>query len=191
MTIKTIQAGKLAGLYEFTAEPYTDERGFMCRVYEESLLKEMGLNTTWAQESYSWTQHQYTLRGLHVSLPPLVEGKMIIPLAGITQWIAVDLRENSDTFGQWQSVILDASKHNALYAQKGFAHGALALTDNCGLYLKADSIFQDATGLLWNDPELAIEWQLGGHTPILSNAHQCYPSFADFKIKHGSLKLPA
>ena len=185
----TLKPRPIAGLIEVIAGVFSDERGFMKRLYDQQAFQAAGLTTDWIQESYSFSAQAYTLRGLHVSLPPMLEGKMIIPLIGKTQWIALDLRKDSPSFGQWDSIIFDADKHNALYAAKGFAHGCLSLSEKSGLYLKADSLFQDATGIHWQDPDLAIDWHFADQTPIISDSHQLYPSFSEFKAAYGALDV--
>lgn len=189
MRIASIRPCRIAGLYEILSESYVDSRGSMRRIYDQRDFEAAGLTARWIQESYSLTQEAGTLRGLHVSLPPMLEGKLIVPLSGRTQWIALDLRQNSPTFGQVESTILDAESQNALYAEKGFAHGSLSLSDHCGLYLKADSLFQDATGIHWQDPELAIPWELKGRIPLVSAAHEAYGSFASFRERFGGLNV--
>lgn len=185
----TIVEFDIPGVYELFSEPFVDERGFMRRAYDRAFFREHGLNTDWEQASFSFTAKKNTVRGIHVSLPPAVEGKLVSAVTGEALWIAIDLRRNSRTFGQWVSVTMSGDRQNALYACPGFAHGCVSITDNCGLWLMADQAHADAqaTGIQWDDPELAIDWGLGNAEPILSERHQANPTFRQFVEQYGGL----
>lgn len=184
-----IQERKLRGIFEIISSPHTDERGYMARLFDDEIFKKAGLNTYWAQESCSYTKNKYTIRGLHASLPPSSEGKTITAISGKVLWVVVDVRKNSKTFGQWDSMILSEELHNTLYAQRGFAHGCLSLTDNCNLLLRADNYFSDkhGTGIIWNDKDLNIDWQLNDIVPIISERDRQYQPFSKFKEKYGGV----
>lgn len=180
---------KLKGIYEIISMPRIDERGYMVRLYDDKIFENVGFNTKWIQESRSYTKKKYTIRGLHVSLPPSLEGKTISIISGKVLWVVVDIRRNSNTFGQWASIILSDELMNTLYASRGFAHGCLSLTDNCDLLLRADNYYSDAngTGIHWNDKELNIDWSLNGIVPIISERDRNYKTFSEFKEKYGGV----
>jgi len=185
----TIRSLKLAGVAEITATPFTDERGFLARTWDRTLFAEAGFIADWEQESRSFTDKAYTLRGLHVHLPPFIEGKLIQPLHGVMRWVVVDLRDGSATFTQWASIDLDGQKKHALYVAPGFAHGCVSLTDQCDLIIKSNQPHSPAhsSGIRWDDPRLAIDWGVEGVEPLLSEAHRNYASFDDFEKEHGAL----
>ena len=178
---------KIKGLFEVIPSPNKDNRGFFMRTYDEAIFKEAGLNTKWIQESISHTEKKHTVRGLHVSLPPSLEGKTITAIKGMVLWVVVDVRKDSPTFGQWDSIVLSEEKCNTLYAESGFAHGCISLTDNCDLFLRADNVYHHGTGILWNDNELNIDWKLGDEEPIISERDKVYDTFKEFKDKHGGV----
>lgn len=181
-----LQKKKIVGLYEIELEPRRDERGFFMRIFDNQIFQQLGLNHQWFQDSRSYTEKKHTLRGLHVSLSPALEGKMIHTLCGTVLWISVDVRVHSPTFGQWESTVLTSQKPSILYAERGFAHGCLSLEDHCDLLLKADNHYSDAhgTGIHWNDPDLKIDWGIQGAPNLISERDQSYGSFKEFREKY-------
>jgi dTDP-4-dehydrorhamnose 3,5-epimerase len=184
-----IDQRRLPGVFEITGSPIQDARGHFKRLYDEALFRGTGLNTSWAQESESHTARKHTLRGIHVSLPPALECKTITAIRGATAWVVVDLRRDSPAFGQWDRTEVSAERHNTLYAPPGFAHGCVSLTDDCVLLLRAAPAWseQHGTGIVWNDPDLAIDWGLGGASPFVSDRDRQYPSFQEFRQTHGGV----
>lgn len=184
-----IQKRRLDGTFEIAHESHADNRGFLVRLYDEQIFRDFGLETHWVQESYSHTDKKYTLRGLHVSLPPCIEGKCVVAVRGDMLWVIVDLRKDSATFGQWDSVVLSGNLHNILYVPRGFSHGCLSLTDDCDLLIRADNYFSDGhgAGIVWNDKELDINWRLNGNIPIISKRDEQYQTFGEFKEKYGGV----
>ncbi len=180
---------KLKGIFEITSSPHIDERGYLVRLSDDEIFKNAGLNTKWVQESCSYTNKKYTIRGLHVSLPPSLEGKTITAIKGKVMWVVLDVRKDSETFGQWDSIILSEELNNTLCAQSGFAHGCLSLKDNCYLLLRADSYFSEehGTGIAWNDKNLNIDWKLNGIVPIISERDKQYQTFSKFKERYGGV----
>jgi len=181
----------IAGLFEISAKLLGDHRGYFQRLYDKALFDKYGLNTEWKQVSRSFTKRKYTVRGLHVSLPPALEGKTITALQGEVRWISVDLRLESESFGLHQSIRLSGSRGNSLYAARGFAHGCVSLSDDCELLLRADNFFSDehGTGIRWDDPELAVDWGVAADQMIISDRDRDYPSFADFKARYQGIHL--
>lgn len=180
---------RLSGLFRIEPEPLADNRGSFSRLFDSDAFTEAGLNTTWLQESRSYTERRHTVRGIHASLPPAVEGKTITAIRGEMLWVSVDIRRDSGTFGQWESIRLSGSDFTTLYAARGFAHGCVSLTDGCDLLLRADTRYSDqhGTGIAWNDPELAIDWQIGTIKPIISDRDRGYSSFEHFRDTFGGI----
>lgn len=177
----------LQGAFEVTPETFTDERGWMSRIYDEKIFQDniyeaSGQVWEWKQDSHSHTKMKGILRGLFICLPPHLEGKLIRIIRGTMQWVIVDLRKNSDTYGKWHSVLLEESKHNALLVPRGFAHGCLSISDHVDLLLKSDNYFSAShgAGIKWNDEKLDVNWMLNGHQPQISERDANYGSFADF-----------
>ena len=177
---------KIDGFVELVPETYEDERGFLAPLYNEKVFRELGFPTRWVEEGHHHTRRKYTLRGLHVSLPPFSESKLLRVTKGEMLWVAVDVRKDSKTFGAWDSVVLSETRRNLLLATPGFAHGCLSLTDSVDLVFKSDNNFSEThgTGIIWNDPDLNIDWNLGDAIPFVSERDTGYSSFAVFKSNH-------
>ncbi len=182
MNIQLAQ-GKLDGFVELIPEIYEDDRGFLTRIYDERIFEKAGLPVIWTEESHHHTRKKHTLRGLYVQKPPFSEGKLLRAVRGEMLWVSVDLRKGSSTFGQWDSLILSGEKKNMLCTARGFAHGCVALTDEVDLLIRSDNYFsaEHGIGIVWNDPILAIDWQLNGAIPNISERDKAYPSFEEFQ----------
>lgn len=180
----------LKGLFRIAPQPLADHRGSFTRLLDTDVFEEAGLNTKWLQESRSYTAKRNTIRGLHASLPPAVEGKTITAIRGQVLWVSVDIRVASNTFGQWESIRLSGEDFTTLYAARGFAHGCVSLTDDCDLLLRADTPYSDqhGTGIAWDDPELAIDWQIGNIDPVISERDRGYQSFEHFRNTIGGVE---
>lgn len=181
-----VRKGKLDGFIELIPETYEDERGFLARLYDKRVFKDLGLPTEWTEESHHYTKKKYILRGLYTQLPPFSEGKLLRVTRGEMLWVSVDVRKNSKTFGLWDSIILSDKRKNLLYVTRGFAHGCLSLTDEVDLIIKSDNYFSEehGVGIIWNDKDLNINWNLNGNVPYISERDKGYPSFREFKEKY-------
>lgn len=178
----------IRGLIEVNTEPHVDERGFLTRLYDKKIFSDFGVDADLVQQTLQISKKKNTLRGLHVSLPPSTEGKMLTVIKGEVFWVAVDVRKGSTTFGKWVSVILSGEKNNILFAEPGFAHGCLSLTDDAYLLANASNYFSDehSSGIIWNDGDLNIDWPLEDE-PVISKAHLEYGPFKDFVEKYGGV----
>lgn len=183
-----VTASKLSGVFEIALDPRPDDRGLLTRLYDEQTFRRLGLSLSWVQESHIHTFSKHTLRGIHVALPPALEAKLIAVIRGVMLWVVVDLRAGK-TFGQWATFTLSSEKHNLLYVPRGFGHGCLSLTDGSDLVVRADNYFSEehGTGIVWNDPDLKIDWQLTGAAPIISERDRGYPTFREFRERYGCL----
>jgi dTDP-4-dehydrorhamnose 3,5-epimerase len=155
-----IQPLKLCGSYVITLAPIGDARGYFVRTYDENIFRAQGLQTQWVQENQSLTLAKYTIRGLHFQAPPHSETKFIRVLEGAVLDVFIDLREDSPTYGQWDSVELSVENQRAAYVPKGFAHAFCTLTERALVAYKVDSAYApDSEGSVrWNDPTVNISW---------------------------------
>lgn len=178
---------KLDGLIELVSEVFEDERGFLARIYDERIFKNSGLPTEWTEESHHFTRRKHTLRGLYTQLQPFSEGKLLRVIRGEMLWVSVDVRADSPTFGQWDSIVLSGLRKNMLYTARGFAHGCVSLTDDVDLLIRSDNYFSSkhGIGIIWNDKDLNIDWNLGSVPPFVSEYDSGYSSFKEFKEKYG------
>lgn len=182
-----IKERKLKGAFEITLKPHLDSRGFFMRTFDIEIFKNAGLERIWVQENHSRSEQKGIIRGLHFQLPPFSETKLVRCINGAVIDVFVDLRKDSPTFGQWDSIELSAEKKNMIFIPRGFAHGFCTLTEISEVVYKVDNFYnkENERGLLWNDPEVAIEWPVTN--PILSEKDKQNLTLADFKEVYFSI----
>lgn len=152
----------LSGSYLIDLEPIKDERGFFARYFCEKEFADKKLKSHWVQINTSLSQDVATLRGLHYQRPPYTEAKVVRCLQGMIWDVIVDLRFQSDTFGEWFGAELSSENRTMMYVPEGFAHGFITLKPNTEiLYLVSEFYSPESEGtLFWNDPKLNITWPL-------------------------------
>lgn len=181
---------KIKGTFEIKLQPNIDSRGFFMRTYDKKIFKKHGLVTEWVQESHSQSLKKGTVRGIHFQLPPFSETKLIRVIAGKILFAIIDLRINSETFGQWIQIVVSARKKNMIYIPKGCAPCMCTLTNNCQILYKMDNYFtpDNYDNIRWDDPTLAIDWPI--KTPAdISDRDANAQSFKEFVKKYGGLKV--
>lgn len=159
----------LDGVIEITLSPLTDDRGFFMRTYDVNVFHKFGILNNWVQENQSFSSKKGTLRGLHFQFPPCSEAKLVRCTRGSIYDVFVDLRQGSPTFSHWESILLSSINKKLIYIPRGFAHGFVTLEENSEVLYKVDNFYspQDECGLLWNDPDLNIDWEI--ENPIISD----------------------
>ena len=172
---------KLEGSYEITLAPRRDERGYFMRAYDEAIFREHGLQTRWVQENQARSNQRHTIRGLHFQRPPYAETKLMRVVEGAILDVFVDLRKDSSTYGQWDSIELSVANQKIAYVPRGFGHGFCTLETPAVVLYKVDSNYTpEAEGSLrWNDPTLGISWPTD--SPYISEKDRNAPLFADFE----------
>jgi dTDP-4-dehydrorhamnose 3,5-epimerase len=175
-----IESLRLSGTYRINLQRIGDARGYFMRFYDRKIFSEHGLTTEWEQESVSFNQSKDTVRGLHFQLPPLVETKLVRVVRGAIWDVFVDLRKDSETYGQWDALELSAENETAVYIPKGFAHGFRTLSENALVEYKIDVPYQAdlASGIRWNDEKLNIDWNV--ENPIISERDERLALLSDF-----------
>ena len=162
----------------FEPQLHQDERGFfMESFHRERMEQALGRSFDWVQDNHS-SSVKGVLRGLHFQrLWP--QGKLVRVVVGQVFDVAVDIRPGSPTFGRWVSALLSAENKHQLWIPEGFAHGFYVLSERAELLYKTTAYYlPDQQGqILWNDPDLAIDWPLQGE-PILSAQDQKAPRLA-------------
>lgn len=166
---------KLLGASLIEPIVHTDSRGFFMESYNQNLFDENQLNYSFIQDNHSLSKDAGVVRGLHYQLNPKAQTKLIRVLSGAIYDVIVDVRKNSPTYGQWMGVILSEHNHRQLLVPKGFAHGFCTLVPDTEVLYKVDDYYspEHDRGILWNDPELAIDWPISN--PILSEKDQNHP----------------
>jgi dTDP-4-dehydrorhamnose 3,5-epimerase len=158
---------------------FGDARGFFSETFREDALAEAGFTARFVQDNHSLSAQVGTLRGLHYQRAPHAQDKLVRVVRGAILDVAVDIRAGSPTFGKSQLAKLTAENGNQLLIPKGFAHGFVTLEpDTEVLYKVTDYYAPDCdAGIAWNDPDLALDWQLTGE-PMLSDKDRVLPAFA-------------
>ncbi len=144
-----------------------DERGFFLETYSARRYAEHGIPTQFVQDNWSRSRRGI-LRGLHYQVQQS-QGKLVQVMSGEVFDVAVDLRRDSDTFGQWAGAVLSAERKNQLWIPAGFAHGFLVLSEQADFVYKCTDYYapEHERCLVWNDTTVAIDWPLDGE-PTLS-----------------------
>jgi dTDP-4-dehydrorhamnose 3,5-epimerase len=162
---------------------FGDERGFFYESFNENAFKAAtGLSSiSFVQDNHSKSS-KGVLRGLHYQLEPHAQGKLVRVVQGEVWDVAVDVREGSSTRGKWFGVLLSSENKRQLWMPAGFAHGFVTLSDTAEFLYKTTDFYSPAHEqcILWNDPTLAIDWQLGllnGNIPALSSKDLAGMSF--------------
>lgn len=148
---------------------FGDERGFFMETYRTDAFARAGIQAEFVQDNHSRSR-QGTLRGLHYQIRQ-AQGKLVRVVLGEIFDVAVDLRCNSATFGKWVGMRLSAENKRQVWVPPGFAHGFYVLSDWAEVVYKATDYYapQWERTLLWNDPQVGIEWPLqAGAQPLLS-----------------------
>jgi len=145
-----------------------DHRGYFMETWRKSEMESLGIFEEFVQDNQSKSL-QNTLRGLHYQLRR-PQGKLVRVLAGEIFDVVVDLRKSSKSFGHWIGEILSAENHKQLWLPAGFAHGFYVLSDSAEIAYKCTEYYdaEDDRSLLWNDPDLSIDWPLLDDQPLLS-----------------------
>jgi dTDP-4-dehydrorhamnose 3,5-epimerase len=165
-----IQRLKIPDLILLEPTVHADERGFFLESYHRQRFAEAGIQAGFVQDNHS-SSRQGSLRGLHYQIRQ-PQGKLVRVIVGEAFDVAVDLRRSSPTFGQCAAVRLSAEQKNELWIPPGFAHGFYVVSEVAEVIYKATDYYAPEWErcLLWNDPDLAIEWPLlAGTAPLLSD----------------------
>lgn len=148
----------IRGLYVIEPTVHGDDRGYFMETYNQNDFREHGLNMVFVQDNQSLS-HKGVLRGLHFqkSHP---QGKLVRVIRGTVFDVAVDLRRDSESFGNWYGVVLSEENKKQFYVPEGFAHGFLVLSDWAEFCYKVTDFYhpEDEAGIAWNDPDIGICW---------------------------------
>jgi dTDP-4-dehydrorhamnose 3,5-epimerase len=167
-----VEKTKIEGLLIITPQIFGDERGFFVETFNKVRYEEMGIKVDFLQDNLSKSQ-KGVLRGLHFQKDPFAQGKLVQVISGKVLDVAVDIRLNSPTFGEYVSVELSGENKKQFWIPAGFAHGFVALENDTIFSYKCTNVYnkEAESGLLWNDKKIGIDWKLkenGIEEPILS-----------------------
>ena len=159
---------------------FEDKRGYFFESFNKKKLEDIGIKESFVQDNQSLS-NKNVLRGLHFQAPPFAQGKLVRVIKGSVLDIAVDIRKESATYGKYFSVILSEQNKKMFWIPPGFAHGFLTLEDQTIFSYKCSGDYNPSSegSLLWNDPQLNIEWNID--EPIVSAKDQEAQAFTSFK----------
>jgi len=164
-------------------EVFGDTRGYFVETFRQDLFDQfIGQSTNFVQDNESKSS-KGVLRGLHYQLPPYAQAKLVRVIEGRVLDVAVDIRRNSLTFAQYVAVELSDENRCQLFIPHGFAHGFVVLSEQATFAYKVDNYYQPKydRGIAFNDPELAINWQIAESELSLSTKDLAQPPLADVR----------
>lgn len=171
------------GLYIVEPKVYGDARGYNMETYQYEVFQAAGLDMVFVQDNQSLSR-KGVLRGLHFQKEH-PQGKLVRVLSGSVYDVAVDLRKDSPTYGNYQGVVLSDENMKMFYVPEGFAHGFLVLSDQAVFSYKLTDYYhpEDESGILWNDPDIGVEWPLDNEVqPLLSEKDEKLPTLKESRF---------
>jgi len=171
----------IAGLLIVEPTVFGDNRGYFFESFSERQFIDAGIYGPFVQDNQSLS-HKGALRGLHAQQAPYAQGKLVRVIKGSVMDVVVDIRSSSATYGQTFSISLTGENHKQLWIPEGFLHGFVTLEDDTIFSYKVTKYYDKASeiGVIWNDPDLAIDWQIDLEQVLLSEKDQALPGFKDF-----------
>jgi len=178
---------RIDGVYIIEPKTFGDSRGYFMETYSKEQFCEAGLSMNFVQDNESKSS-KGVLRGLHFQKKHS-QGKLVRVTNGEVFDVAVDLRTGSPTYGQWEGVILSDKNKKQFYIPEGFAHGFLVLSDEAVFNYKCTDFYSPEYdgGVMWNDPEINIEWPLDLiKNIILSEKDKTHPNLKELDLREYS-----
>lgn len=164
----------------FEPRVFEDKRGYFFESYNEATFKNEGLNYNWVQDNQSKSSYG-VIRGLHFQAEPHTQSKLVRVLQGVILDVVVDLRKGSPTYGKKFEVELSSDNKLQLLVPKGFAHGFSVLSETVEVLYKCDALYhkESEQGIMWNDPDLNINWRIPAEKALISEKDLEHPLFRD------------
>ena len=160
---------------------FKDNRGYFFESFNEKEFKEKVADINFVQDNESKSSYG-VLRGIHFQAPPFAQSKLVRVVKGKVLDVAVDLRKDSPTFGQWTSVILSARNHKQFFLPQGMGHAFVVLTKTAVFQYKCDNFYNKESegAIIWNDKSLNIDWKVQEKDIILSEKDKYHPTLEEF-----------
>lgn len=168
----------------FDPNIWDDERGYFYEAYNQKTFAAAGITRPFVQDNQARSTYG-VLRGLHYQVGEFAQAKLVRVLEGEVLDIAVDLRKDSPTYGQWHSVLLSAENKRQFYVPRGFAHGYVVLSPVAEFFYKCDNFYSKPHegGIIYNDPQLDIDWTVDLAEVILSAKDEELPGFGQHRME--------
>lgn len=157
---------------------FEDARGFFFETYNEERYKQAGITADFVQDNMSKSSYG-VVRGLHFQKPPYTQAKLVQVIEGAVLDVAVDIRCESETYGQWYAVELSAENHLQFFIPRGFAHGFSVLSETAIFSYKCDNLYHPEAegGVIFNDATLNIDWRIPQEKMVTSAKDMLHPTF--------------
>lgn len=168
------------GLKIFEPKIYHDERGYFFESFNQKEIEQSGIQTIFVQDNQVFST-QGVIRGLHYQLFPFEQAKLVRVVQGEILDVAVDLREEEPTYGQWFSIRLSAENNRQLFVPRGFAHGYSVISPTAVVSYKCDNFFAPGHegGIRFDDPILRIDWEIDLPAAVVSAKDKSQPLFGN------------
>ncbi|MFP1644207.1 dTDP-4-dehydrorhamnose 3,5-epimerase [Pontitalea aquivivens] len=182
MSLLDVQETTLPGVYMLTPRRFGDHRGFFSESWNRARMAEHGIDLDFVQDNHSLSREVGTVRGLHFQSPPHAQAKLVRCGRGCLFDVAVDVRKGSPTFGQWVGAELSFDNGRQLLIPAGFLHGFVTRAPDTEIIYKCSDYYApECDGAVrFDDPDIGIDWGLGGQTPVLSDKDAAAPLLRDF-----------
>jgi len=156
-----VEKTPIEDLLVITPKSFEDDRGYFFESYSEASFAKHGIDLKFIQDNQSFSK-QGVIRGLHLQAAPYAQTKLVRVLQGEILDVAVDIRNDSKTYGQHFSIVLSSENKKQLLVPKGFAHGFSVLSETAMVSYKVDEVYnkESERGIRYDDPTLAIDWKL-------------------------------
>ena len=174
----TFKETRLKGAFVVQPERFDDQRGFLSRSFSAGEFEEHGMNPRIAECNISYSRLRHTVRGMHFQREPYAQAKLVRCTRGAIYDVIIDLRPDSETYGEWVGEELTADNHRMLYVPEGFAHGFQTLVDDAEIFYQISNFYTPGSegGVRWNDPAFGITWPEREHV-IINERDRSYPDF--------------
>lgn len=178
MEVKELE---LAGVLLLRPRRFVDSRGYFVETHNKETFAKAGIDVTFVQDNQSFSRAVGTVRALHFQVPPFAQAKLVRVLRGSVYDVVVDVRTGSPTYGRWTAIELDAESGDELFVPHGFAHGFCTLEPDTEVAYKVDNLYapNHDSGILWNDPTLAVPWPVADADAVLSDKDRKLGGFKD------------
>jgi len=176
-----VKSIKIPDLILIEPQVFGDIRGNFFESYSQKIFLEAGITANFVQDNQSFSAQVGTLRGLHLQAGDSSQAKLVRVIQGKIFDVAVDLRPESPTFGQWEGFQLSADNKQMLFIPRHFAHGFMTLSPDVIFTYKCDNYYDkpSETGIIWNDPTLSITWPLDVQ-PVISDKDKLLPTYQQY-----------